>query len=112
TVKLIQSKNLDLKRKKLEVDNRYKEIMIKIKEKELSFDQTFDKTPSSQAKIAIKTAVNTESYEPPEEKKLNEIKKQGSVLALRFITGDYTLPLGVWVTRESARKSMQSKPIE
>lgn len=44
--------------------------------------------------------------------KLNEIKKQSSVLALRFITGDYTLPLGVWVTRESARKSMASKPIE
>src|SRR3990167_2488329 len=30
--------------------------------------------------------------------KLNEMKKQASVLALRFITGDYTLPLGVWVT--------------
>ena len=44
--------------------------------------------------------------------KLNQMKKQGSVLALRFITGDYTLPLGVWVTREAARKSMQSKPIE
>ncbi len=44
--------------------------------------------------------------------KMNEMKKQGSVLALRFITGDYTLPLGVWVTREAARKSMQSKPIE
>jgi len=44
--------------------------------------------------------------------KLNVMKKQGSVLALRFITGDYTLPLGVWVTREAARKSMSSKPIE
>ena len=40
------------------------------------------------------------------------MKKQGSVLALRFVTGDYTLPLGVWVTREAARKSMQSKRIE
>jgi len=44
--------------------------------------------------------------------KLNQIKKQGSCLALRFITGDYTLPLGVWVTREAARKTMNSKPIE
>ncbi|MCH8329401.1 MAG: hypothetical protein IIB81_03330 [Nanoarchaeota archaeon] len=44
--------------------------------------------------------------------KLNEMKKHGSVLALRFITGDYTLPLGVWITREAARKAMQSKPIE
>ena len=44
--------------------------------------------------------------------KLNEIKRQGSILALRFITGDYTLPLGVWVTRESARKAMESGAIE
>jgi len=42
---------------------------------------------------------------------LNQMKRQGSVLALRFITGDYTLPLGVWVTREAARKAVQSKPI-
>ena len=44
--------------------------------------------------------------------KLREVKKQGSVLALRFITGDYTLPLGVWVTLEATRKAMQNKPIE
>ena len=44
--------------------------------------------------------------------KLNEMKRQASCLALRFITGDYTLPLGVWVTREAARKAMDSKPIE
>src|SRR3989338_4022204 len=43
---------------------------------------------------------------------LNEMKKQASVLALRFITGDYTLPLGVWVTREAARNAMSSAPIE
>jgi len=59
----------------MQVDIRFKEIMIQIKEKELLFDQTFDKTPSSQAKTAIKVAVNTESYEPPEEKKLNEVIK-------------------------------------
>ena len=44
--------------------------------------------------------------------KLNEMKRQASVLALRFITGDYTLPLGVWVTREAARKAVNNKPIE
>jgi len=44
--------------------------------------------------------------------KLKELKRQGSVLALRFITGDYTLPLGVWVTLEATRKAMNSKPIE
>lgn len=44
--------------------------------------------------------------------KLKEMKKQASVLALRFITDEYVMPLGVWVTRESARKSMASSPIE
>jgi len=75
TGKIVDSKNLDLHRKKLEVDIRYKEIMIKIKEKELNYTQTFDKTPSSQAKSAIKVGINTESYEPPEDKKINEVIK-------------------------------------
>jgi hypothetical protein len=44
--------------------------------------------------------------------KLNKLKRQGSCLALRFITGDYTLPLGVWVTREAARNAMSSNKIE
>ena len=44
--------------------------------------------------------------------KLKEMKRQASVLALRFITDEYTMPLGVWVTREATRKSMNSKPIE
>ncbi len=43
--------------------------------------------------------------------KLREMKRQASVLALRFITDEYTLPLGVWVTREASRKAAQSKPI-
>ena len=44
--------------------------------------------------------------------KLSEMKKQGSVLALRFITGEYAVPLGVWVCRESTRKALESKPLE
>ena len=44
--------------------------------------------------------------------KLKEMKRQASVLALRFITDEYTMPLGVWVTREATRKSVNSKPIE
>lgn len=44
--------------------------------------------------------------------KLKEMKRQASVLALRFITDEYTMPLGVWVTREAARKAMNDKPIE
>ena len=35
----------------------------------------------------------------------------GNVLVLRFITGDYAVPLGVWVTREATRKAMNGKPI-
>ena len=44
--------------------------------------------------------------------KLRELKKQGTVLVLRFITDEYTMPLGVWVTLEAARKAMNSKPIQ
>ncbi len=43
--------------------------------------------------------------------KLKDMKRQASVLALRFITNEYTMPLGVWVTRESARKSVLDKGI-
>ena len=44
--------------------------------------------------------------------KLKEMKRQASVLALRFITDEYTMPLGVFVTREAARKAVNNKPIE
>lgn len=44
--------------------------------------------------------------------KLKEIKRQASVLALRLITDEYSMPLGVWVTREATRKSLAGKPIE
>ncbi len=39
-------------------------------------------------------------------------KRQNTVLALRFITNEYVLPLGVWVTREATRKALVSKPIK
>jgi len=44
--------------------------------------------------------------------KLSKLKKQGSVLALRFITNDYWAPVGVWVVREATRNALKSKPIE
>ncbi len=44
--------------------------------------------------------------------KLDSMKKQGSVLVLRFITGEYACPLGVWVCREACRKALNEKPIE
>jgi len=44
--------------------------------------------------------------------KLKSMKRQGRVLALRFITEEYTNPLGVWVVREAVRKAMKAKPIQ
>ncbi|MFH1849149.1 MAG: hypothetical protein ABH879_03090 [archaeon] len=44
--------------------------------------------------------------------KLKEMKRQASVLVVRVITGEYAVPLGVWVVREAARKALQKKPIE
>ncbi len=44
--------------------------------------------------------------------KLLKIRKQASILCLRFITKEYAVPLGVWVVREATRKAMQEKPVE
>lgn len=43
--------------------------------------------------------------------KLKKLNRQASVLVLRFITGEYAVPLGVWVVREAVRKALSSKPI-
>ncbi len=43
--------------------------------------------------------------------KMKELKRQGSCLALRFITPEYNIPLGVWVTREATRKALAEKGI-
>jgi hypothetical protein len=43
---------------------------------------------------------------------LHKMKKQGSCLAVRIITGEYAVPLGVWVTTETTRKALNNKPIE
>ncbi|MCD4759859.1 hypothetical protein K8R33_03150, partial [archaeon] len=44
--------------------------------------------------------------------KLNSLKRQSSVLVLRFITEEDRFPLGVWVCREATRKSMENSFIE
>ena len=44
--------------------------------------------------------------------RLSKLKRQGSVLCLRFITNEYWAPLGVFVVREAARKALKNKPIE
>ncbi len=43
--------------------------------------------------------------------KMKELKRQGNCLALRFITSEYNVPLGVWVCREAARKSLQEPAV-
>ncbi|MFC1723205.1 hypothetical protein ACFL0V_03625, partial [Nanoarchaeota archaeon] len=43
---------------------------------------------------------------------LTRLKRQGSMLVLRFITSEYWAPLGVWVVREATRKAMKMKPLE
>jgi hypothetical protein len=42
---------------------------------------------------------------------LKRVKRQSSVLLLRFITGEYYAPLGVWVVREAVRKTLANKPL-
>ena len=45
--------------------------------------------------------------------KLKQLKKQASVLALRFIDAtEYIAPLGVWVTREASRNAASNQPIK
>lgn len=76
----------DLKRRKLLSDIEYKETLTAIKKRELNFLENFGKTPSSEAKTAIKVAVNNESFIPPEEKDLEQIIKinwEKFILSLR-----------------------------
>jgi len=39
-------------------------------------------------------------------------KRQNTAIVLRFITDEYIIPLGVWVTREATRKALTNKPIK
>jgi len=43
--------------------------------------------------------------------KLKTRKQQAAVLALRFVTTEYSAPLGVWVVREAVRKAMNAAPL-
>jgi DNA repair protein NreA len=61
---------------------------------------------------AFETAGGYYASRLPVLEKLKQIKRQSSVLVLRFITGEYGIPLGVWVVREAMRKAMKSIPVE
>lgn len=43
--------------------------------------------------------------------KLKKMKRKATCVVIRVITGDYSVPLGVWVTREASRKALDNKPI-
>ncbi len=55
----------DLKRKKLQVDIKFKEVMIKIKEQELLYNKTFENPPSYSAKKAMKIGIENQIAETP-----------------------------------------------
>jgi len=42
---------------------------------------------------------------------MKQLKRQHACLALRFITPEYNVPLGVWVCREATKKSLSEKPL-
>jgi hypothetical protein len=39
-------------------------------------------------------------------------KRQGAALLLRFVTDEYWVHLGVWVVRQTVRKTLSNKPLE
>ena len=43
---------------------------------------------------------------------LFKIKKQASALVLRFVTSEYSIPLGVFVVRQAVRKALSSNKLE
>jgi len=55
----------DLKRKKLQVDIHFKEVITQIKQKELDYWQIFKKTPSFQASKAMKIGVENKIPDTP-----------------------------------------------
>ncbi len=44
--------------------------------------------------------------------RLKANKRQAAILALRFVTQEYSAPLGVWVVREAVRKAMSAQPLQ
>lgn len=42
---------------------------------------------------------------------LKQQKRQAAALVIRFITDEYTNPLGVWVCREATRKALAQQPL-
>lgn len=43
---------------------------------------------------------------------LHKRRRQSAVLAIRVITDEYTMPLGVWVCREAVKKALAAGPVK
>jgi len=63
--KLTRETDYDLKRKKLQVDIHFKEVMTQIKQKELDYWQIFKKQPSFQASKVMKIGVENQIPDTP-----------------------------------------------
>lgn len=44
--------------------------------------------------------------------KLNNMKRQAGVIVFRFVTEEYTCPLGVWVVNEAVKKTLENVPLK
>lgn len=78
--------------------------------KDFNFQSTTDyESYFGRKNYALQTAGGYYSVRLAILEELNKIKRKASVLALRFITPAYTIPLGVFVTREAARKALNSE---
>jgi DNA repair protein NreA len=61
---------------------------------------------------AVETAGGYYATRLPVLEYLKKIKRQASILVVRFETPEYTDSLGVWVVRSAARKAMQNQFVE
>src|SRR3989344_2983736 len=78
--------------------------------KNFNFQSTTDyESYFGRKNYALQTAGGYYSVKLAILEELSKIKRKASVITLRFITPAYTMPLRVFVTREAARKSLNSE---
>jgi hypothetical protein len=62
-------------------------------------------------KYAEETAGGFYAAKFPILENLSKRKRQASILVIRFVTDEYTAPLGVWVCKSASKKSIESEQI-
>lgn len=73
---------------------------------------TDNETYNGRKNYAFNTAGGYYAARMPILERLRGMKRQASVLCMRFITNEYVIPLGVWVCREASRKTVISMPMK